>query len=180
MEEKVYSRSVTKQAMSGRVVDKLQIDRHYRVNELSELYTLTKTDETKRTQPQISKDSVLNYLLQNYPGQAFRYHIHDSLLENKPEQDLNEDDIKEAWAIYESELQGRPLMNGLNQPNNDLMRTDMVRSHIDYFIYFKTLSIINHFSFRAIISRLWPIPRQVCSTRSSLQEATFRTTISQI
>lgn len=39
MEEKVYSRSVTKQAMSFRVVDEQQIDRHYNLAELSELYT---------------------------------------------------------------------------------------------------------------------------------------------
>lgn len=38
MEEKVYSRSVTKQAMSCRVVDEQQIDRHYNMAELTELY----------------------------------------------------------------------------------------------------------------------------------------------
>lgn len=39
MEEKVYSRSVTKQATSCRVVDKQQIERHYNMAELEELYT---------------------------------------------------------------------------------------------------------------------------------------------
>lgn len=39
MEEKIYSRSVTKQAMSYRVVDKQQIDRHFNMAELDELYT---------------------------------------------------------------------------------------------------------------------------------------------
>lgn len=43
MEEKVYSRSVTKQAMSFRVVDEQQIDRHYSMAELQELYTWVKT-----------------------------------------------------------------------------------------------------------------------------------------
>lgn len=38
MEEKVYSRSVTKQAMSCRVVDEQQIDRHFNMDELKELY----------------------------------------------------------------------------------------------------------------------------------------------
>lgn len=38
MEEKVYSRSVTKQAMSCRVMDEQQIDRHYNMAELTELY----------------------------------------------------------------------------------------------------------------------------------------------
>lgn len=39
MEEKIYSRSVTKQAMSYRVVDKQQIDRNYNMADLEELYT---------------------------------------------------------------------------------------------------------------------------------------------
>lgn len=42
MEEKMYSRSVTKQAMSRRVVDKKQIHRHYTMSELHELYRLEK------------------------------------------------------------------------------------------------------------------------------------------
>lgn len=125
MEEKVYSRSVTKQAMSGRVVDKLQIERHYRLNDLSELYVLTRTDYTERPAPQIPSDNVLKLLIRNHPLRAFKYHVHDSLLENKPEQDLNEDDQREAWEMFEMELQGKPLMNGINQPSND-MRAEMV------------------------------------------------------
>lgn len=38
MEEKIYERSVTKQAISCRVVDEQQVDRHYNMAELSELY----------------------------------------------------------------------------------------------------------------------------------------------
>lgn len=38
MEEKVYSRSVTKQAMSCRVMDEQQIDRHYNMADLTDLY----------------------------------------------------------------------------------------------------------------------------------------------
>lgn len=39
MEEKIYSRSVTKQAMSYRVLDKQQIDRNYNMADLEALYT---------------------------------------------------------------------------------------------------------------------------------------------
>lgn len=39
MEEKIYSRSITKQATSFRVVDEQQTTRHYSMAELVELYT---------------------------------------------------------------------------------------------------------------------------------------------
>lgn len=38
MEQKIYERAVTKQAVACRVVDEQQIDRHYNMGELAELY----------------------------------------------------------------------------------------------------------------------------------------------
>lgn len=108
MEEKVYSRSVTKQAMSGRVVDKRQIDRHYKMSELSELYVLTKTDHDDRPSPQMPADEFLKFMLHTYPKQVYKYHDHERLLENKPDQDLNDDEKDEAWKLYEAELSGPP------------------------------------------------------------------------
>ncbi|KAL1392838.1 hypothetical protein pipiens_012187 [Culex pipiens pipiens] len=105
MEEKVYSRSVTKQAMSFRVVDEQQIDRHYSFSELAELYNLSKVEDQVRETPILPADDVLAYLLRNLPKSAFKYHVHDSLLENKPEQDLSEEEKNEAWAAYEREIQ---------------------------------------------------------------------------
>uniref|UniRef100_A0A182P656 Transcriptional regulator ATRX n=1 Tax=Anopheles epiroticus TaxID=199890 RepID=A0A182P656_9DIPT len=105
MEEKVYSRSVTKQALSFRVVDEQQIDRHYSYGELAELYNLTKVSEMTRETPILPADDILASLLRTYPNKILKYHEHDSLLENKPEQDLSEEEKKEAWAAYEREIQ---------------------------------------------------------------------------
>lgn len=121
--------------MSGRVVDKLQIDRHYRMDELAQLYTLKKFDFSKRKAPSIPKDDILKSLLLHHPRQAFKYHDHDSLLENKPEQGLSEEEIKEAWAIYEAESKGpigrAALMNGnMNPSPNDILRSDLMNYNL--------------------------------------------------
>ncbi|XP_055917591.1 transcriptional regulator ATRX homolog [Eupeodes corollae] len=105
MEEKVYSRSVTKQAMSFRVVDEQQIDRHYNMAELAELYTLTKPDYKERPVPVFPQDQILANLLLNSPDLVYKYHEHDSLLENKMEQELSEQEKADAWVAYERDLQ---------------------------------------------------------------------------
>ncbi|XP_033248524.1 transcriptional regulator ATRX homolog isoform X1 [Drosophila miranda] len=104
MEEKVYSRSVTKQAMSFRVVDEQQIDRHYNMEELAELYTLTKPKKSERSMPVLPKDTILAHLLRQ-SELVYKYHEHDSLLENKVEQELSEQEKADAWETYEKELE---------------------------------------------------------------------------
>lgn len=49
------------------------------------------------------------------PKSAYNFHEHDSLLENKPEQELNEDEKNEAWNSYLQELQGnRTQLQNMN------------------------------------------------------------------
>lgn len=120
MEEKIYSRSVTKQAMSFRVVDKQQVGRHYNMADLAELYDFNK-EVGERPTPNLPQDDILANLLIMFPDRLYKYHEHDSLLEDKPEEGLSEADKNEAWAVYESDLKNSHRMpqqnafNGFNE-----------------------------------------------------------------
>lgn len=104
MEEVVYQRSVTKLAIAGRVVDEHQITRHYKSNELQEVLKL-KVDYYDEPRPLLKPpiDEILAKLLLTLPNDIFRYHEHQSLLENLPDEELNEDEMKLAWEEFTKE-----------------------------------------------------------------------------
>jgi transcriptional regulator ATRX len=81
MEEKIYERQVTKQVISKRVIDEQQIDRHYN---LQELYNFA-------------------YTLKKFEDMIYKYHEHDTLLENKEEETLDEAERKQLWEKFETE-----------------------------------------------------------------------------
>merc|ERR1712038_1472306 len=64
MEEKIYDRQVTKQSLSARVVDEHQIERHFSMNELAELYEFKEEPESARPTPAVPKDLLLAELIQ--------------------------------------------------------------------------------------------------------------------
>eukprot|EP00063_Salmo_salar_P077523 XP_014052358.1 PREDICTED: transcriptional regulator ATRX-like [Salmo salar] len=111
MEEKIYDRQVAKQSLSFRVVDQQQIQRHFTLFELTELYMFepdllddpNSEKKSKRITPLLPKDMVLAELLQICKEQIVRYHEHESLLDHKEEEELSEADRKAAWAEYEAE-----------------------------------------------------------------------------
>ncbi|XP_053668559.1 transcriptional regulator ATRX homolog [Anopheles marshallii] len=109
MEEKIYERQVTKQAISKRVIDEQQIDRHYKENDLQELYRYDVESSEPRPTPNLPKDRLFAELLKRFDPLIYKYHEHDSLLENKEEETLNEEERKAAWEEFEQEKNRPPM-----------------------------------------------------------------------
>lgn len=103
MEQKVYERQVAKQATAKRVIDEQQISRHYNQSDLQELYTFELKPLTPRETPILPKDRLFAELLTEHEKLLFKYHEHDSLLENEESENLSEDERKAAWSEYEAE-----------------------------------------------------------------------------
>lgn len=122
MEEKIYERQVTKQAISKRVIDEQQIDRHYKENDLQELYRYDNIEpEEARPTPALPKDRLFAELLKKFEVLLYKYHEHDSLLENKEAETLNEEERKAAWDEFEQEKNRPPATNygmGMNMGMN--------------------------------------------------------------
>ncbi|XP_068631359.1 transcriptional regulator ATRX homolog isoform X2 [Battus philenor] len=108
MEEKIYERQVTKQAISKRVIDEQQIDRHYAENDLAELYKFSPRPPAPRPLPPLPRDRLFAEMLREHDAQIYKYHEHDSLLENKEEETLSEEERKAAWEDFENEKNRPP------------------------------------------------------------------------
>merc|ERR1712203_333667 len=59
MEEKIYDRQVTKQSLSAKVVDEHQIESHFTMNELEELYEFKDEPLSEKPIPTVPKDRLL-------------------------------------------------------------------------------------------------------------------------
>ena len=100
MEEKIYQRCVVKLHLSGTVVDKLHFVRRYTSSDLRELYKVDFSEYTvDRPIPIVPTDKLLAQLVQN-TYDIYRYHLHNSLLENRPEEELTDEDKKMAWDEF--------------------------------------------------------------------------------
>lgn len=108
MEEKIYQRQVTKESLAQRVIDEHQLDRHFTSNELRELYSFEPDIWTgvQTDIPNIPDDDLLKNLLIDQKEWIVKYHEHDSLLENKLDEGLSEEDRAAAWAEFEEEKKG--------------------------------------------------------------------------
>lgn len=65
----------------------------------------------ERPTPNLPKDDLLKYLLMKFPQMVYKYHEHDSLLENKGEEELSEQEKNDAWAAYEADVKRKNETN---------------------------------------------------------------------
>lgn len=103
IEEVTYQRSVTKLSIAGRVIDEHQITRHYKSTELQEMLRFNLDLEEARPIPKPPTDKLLAKLLLDMENEIFKYHEHQALLENRPDEELNEEEMKLAWDEYHQE-----------------------------------------------------------------------------
>ncbi|XP_077293963.1 uncharacterized protein LOC143916643 [Arctopsyche grandis] len=123
MEEKIYERSVTKEAIACRVVDEQQIDRHYSISELHKLYAFQHIPDTYQPTLRLPNDTVLANILHSVKSISqegipvvWSIHEHDSLLKDLHEEQLDETERREAWVEYEAEKLINDVRINMNTP----------------------------------------------------------------
>ncbi|XP_050296644.1 transcriptional regulator ATRX-like isoform X2 [Anthonomus grandis grandis] len=99
VEEKIYQRGVTKLAVAHRVVDKHQITRHYNAADIQEFYAARPTIQKDRPMPNVPEDRVLANLVLKHQF-VYKWHEHQDLLANRPEEELDEQEKNAAWEEY--------------------------------------------------------------------------------
>jgi hypothetical protein len=87
-------------------VDEQQIERHFTMNELAELYEFKDEPLSARPIPAVPEDRMLAELVDKHKDIVWTISNHDSLLENQVDQNLTEEERKAAWEEYEQEKRG--------------------------------------------------------------------------
>ncbi|KAK4322875.1 hypothetical protein Pmani_006392 [Petrolisthes manimaculis] len=141
MEDKIYSRQVTKMSTALRVIDEQQIKRCYNMENLAQLYEFTPSDVNQRETPIVPQDSLLSELLKRQKNWIVRYHEHNSLLEDQTNEKLSEKERKDAWQDYEygrqnlimsqsyqTPIWGSDHLRGFGQPDSRLLRKTVLRT----------------------------------------------------
>lgn len=101
MEEKIYDRQVAKLSIAKRVIDEHQIGRHYKEEDLQQLYCIENLNPpAKQHAVNSTEDSLLNSILQKYSDVVYKHHDHDSLLENVTEETLTDDEVGDVWEEF--------------------------------------------------------------------------------
>ncbi|CAF1376548.1 unnamed protein product, partial [Rotaria sordida] len=126
MEEKIYQRQVVKQSVSKRVIDDHQIDRHFTRTDIKELYdfqleelpkaqsTATcPTESNTDLNPPEPEDRLLFDLLNEHRSWIYSYHSHDSLLENKVDENLSPEERRQDYFHVSTALEEYETLKSL-------------------------------------------------------------------
>lgn len=104
MEEKILRRQITKLSISSRVVDEHQIQRHFKFDDVQEMYRYEEEDPSSEDAVlAVPKDRLLADLLISHRNWIRNYEEFDSLLENRPDEGLTNEEKEVAWAQYKLE-----------------------------------------------------------------------------
>merc|ERR1719350_1389564 len=76
------------------------------MNELEELYEFKDEPVSEKPIPTVPKDRLLAELVEKHKDLVWNIHNHDSLLENKVDENLTEEERKKAWEELEQEKKG--------------------------------------------------------------------------
>lgn len=119
----MYNRQILKQSLANRVVDQQTINRHVnRTDENANIRSSLHPDLELNSAPSlppmflIPKDTLLGNLLLPYRHLIVAYTLHDSLLEDHPEEALTEAEQTEAWDAYQRETRDLSMNNSQVQP----------------------------------------------------------------
>lgn len=104
MEAKVYDRQVSKLSIAKRVIDEHQIIRHYKEEDLQELYCVANLDPptAKHQESDTETDNLLKNLIEMHSDVIFKHHNHDSLLENLTDETLTDQEIDDVWEEFDT------------------------------------------------------------------------------
>ncbi len=103
------------------MVDEQQIERHFNSADLNELYVFEPDSHLRRPTPLLPKDRLLAELTIQRKDWIVTYHEHDSLLENKSDEELTEAERKAAWDDFENEKRGVNPMGMMMQDSPGFM-----------------------------------------------------------
>ena len=103
MEEKIYERQVSKQSLALLAIDEKQLERHFNSNstEKAKMYDLLNLNPTRKSlsfNPR--EDHLLAEAIHDRLDHVFSIHEHESLLQNKLEEHLSEEERCQAWDTF--------------------------------------------------------------------------------
>uniref|UniRef100_A0A0N4ZAE4 Transcriptional regulator ATRX homolog n=1 Tax=Parastrongyloides trichosuri TaxID=131310 RepID=A0A0N4ZAE4_PARTI len=148
LEQRLQERQIMKESVNRRLIDKHNIDRHYNDDDL-DWYKLdfihSNNHSFTPTKLQKPNDNLLANIIVRHPRSLLNYTVYDSLLLNKTEDGLTEEEKQREWEEYLSKENDEVVQPLLQNPatyglyNNTLGNS--LNSQFDYLKYLPQSSL---------------------------------------